>query len=46
VTDPVASGDDQPPGELVHPGVGDGVPVLAGGDPDRAGQVGFPAACR
>lgn len=42
VADPIAAGDDQSPGEFVHAGVGDGVPVMAGGDADRAGQVGFP----
>ena len=46
VADPVTTGDDQPPGEFVHAGVGDGVPVLAGGDPNRAGQVCLPAAGR
>ena len=43
VGDADAAGDDQAPGEVVHPGIGDGVFGEAGADPDRAGEVGFPS---
>ena len=44
VGDAIAAGDDQAAREVVHPGVGDGVLVVAGADADRAGQVSLPAA--
>ena len=39
--DSVGAGDDQLPGQRIHPGVGDGVTVVAGSDADCAGQVRF-----
>lgn len=42
--DVVTAGDDECSGEVVHAGVGHGVAVEAGGDPEGAGEVGFPAS--
>lgn len=42
VFDTVAPSDDECSGEVVHAGVDDGVSVLAGRDPERAGEIGFP----